>query len=255
MSGRLLGGVLVAAMGAAVLSAQNPVSIQKIGPGTAVTTTLPVSLANGSTTVTEAATITANQSSVALTDSVLYAFDGTTDSRLRSRAGTVNSADVGLVVRPFLPSDGTNTTPAMDAAARAGFQKITDGTNTVVVDPCQGNAKSYGVIDIATTTATELIAGTSAKKTYICSIQLVSATAQNIGIWSGTTTTTACDTGKGKMFGGSTAATGWNLAANSGLTFGNGAAAIAVSGATNDKVCITSSGSGQISGNFTYVVQ
>jgi hypothetical protein len=43
--------------------------------------------------------------------------------------GTLGSAMGGLIVRPYLPSDGTNTQPAMDAAARAGFQKITDGTN------------------------------------------------------------------------------------------------------------------------------
>src|SRR5579884_1781297 len=31
------------------------------------------------------------------------------------------------------PTDGTNSMPMMDAAARAGFQKITDGTNTAAV--------------------------------------------------------------------------------------------------------------------------
>ncbi len=210
---------------------------------------------NGSTTDTDDRDIATGQSSVALTAGIVYAYDGTSNKAVRSKTSTPGSSESGLVVRPLAYTDGTNTAPTMDAAARAGFQKITDGTNTVVVDPCKGNTKSYGVIDIATSTATELIAGTSAKKTYICSIQLISATAQNVGIWSGTTSSTACDTGKGKMFGGSTAATGWNFAANGGISIGNGDSAIAVTGANADKVCITSSSTGQISGNYTYVVQ
>jgi hypothetical protein len=39
----------------------------------------------------------------------------------------------GLVVRPFMGTDGTNITPTMDAGARKGFQAITDGTNTAAV--------------------------------------------------------------------------------------------------------------------------
>lgn len=89
---------------------------------------IPVSISNGSTTVTEAATITANQSAVAIVDSVAYGFDGTTDSRVRTRAGLIGSSDVAWVVRPFPNSDGTNTTPIMDAAARAGFVIPTAGT-------------------------------------------------------------------------------------------------------------------------------
>lgn len=86
---------------------------------------------NGSTTITEAATITAGQSSVALTSSVVYGFDGTTDSRVTAAGSRPASGAVGLTVRPLMPTNGTQDMPTMDAAARPGFVKVTDGTNTM----------------------------------------------------------------------------------------------------------------------------
>lgn len=208
----------------------------------------------GSTTVTEAATITANQANAALTSAVLYGFDGTTDSRLRTRAGIVSSGDVGLVTRPFPASDGTNTQPTMDAAARAGFQKVTDGTNTVIVDPCQGQTKSFA--NIQETAGAQIITGTSAKRIWVCSLNLVTATAQNIAVVAGTgtvcATTTVAVPGLG---GGATAATGWNLAANGGLTFGSGGFSIAKTTVDADNLCVLQSGAGQVSGGISYVVQ
>lgn len=50
-----------------------------------------------------------------------------------SLAAPVGTAIAGLVVRPYSPTDGTNTTPTMDAAARRGFQSLTDGTSTAAV--------------------------------------------------------------------------------------------------------------------------
>lgn len=127
------GGLIVGIIGAMALTAEAQ---------------QPVTITNVSTTVTEAATVTANQSTVALTDSVLYAYDGSTDSRLRSRAGLINSADVGLVTRPFMGSDGTNTMPTMDAAARAGIVK------PPVATPVLANALSTTVTTVAGAPAT-----------------------------------------------------------------------------------------------------
>lgn len=181
----------------------------------------------------------------------LKADNGSSFSRLRSRAGLIGSSDVGLVTRPFVPSDGTNTMPTMDNVARPGFQKITDGTSTAVIDPCQGNAKVYTPFSV--TTGTQLITGTSAKKIYICSIVLVTATAQNIAIVAGTGT--VCATSTVGVFGGTTAATGWNLAANGGATVGSGVAAIGATTVNADNLCLLTSSTGQISGNLTSVVQ
>jgi hypothetical protein len=69
------------------------------------------------------------------------ASDGTNMLGLRGAAaglGTLGASLFGLVVRPYLPSDGTNTTPAGDALARARFAKAAlidsgggDATDTV----------------------------------------------------------------------------------------------------------------------------
>lgn len=206
--------------------------------------------AGGSTTVTEAATVTANQASVALTDSVLFAYDGSTDSRLRSRAGLINSADVGLVTRPFLPSDGTNTTPAMDAVARPGFQKVTDGTNTMA-DPCTFLAKTTDPFSL--TARAVVIAAVSAKKNYICAIAVVAGAAEILNIDEGTGTT--CQTGTAAIAGSTTAANGLSFAANGGMTIGNGQATVLAGKTVNVDTCLVPSGSNRLSGFITYVQQ
>jgi hypothetical protein len=122
------------------------------------------------------------------------------------------------------------------------------------LDPCFFNTKANKAIDIATTTVTRLVTGVASNYIYICALQLHTASTQNIAILSGTTTTTECDTGAGKVFGGSTAATGWNWTANDGQTFGAGIGTVGKSAAAADHLCIVSSSTGQISGNLTYVI-
>lgn len=120
-------------------------------------------------------------------------------------------------------------------------------------DVCQANTKVYASIN--GTASKTLITGTGGKTMYICSLNIVTATAQNINIVSGSST--VCATGmtevKG-LAGGVTAATGWNLPANGGLTFGNGEASIAKVANAGDDLCLLSSSSGQISGGLSYVV-
>lgn len=231
-----------------------------------------VKIINGSAVVTEAATESAGVASTATVSAYIKAYDGSTFARLRSRAGLIGSADIGLVTRPFAWSDGTNTAPTMDAAARAGFQRITDGTNslptmdaiarpgfqkitdgtsTLVLDPCQGNAKVY--TPISQTANTKLITGTSAKKTFICSILLVGADAENVSLVAGTGS--VCATSTVAVLGGATAAAGPNLAANGGFSFGNGASAIAATTVNADDLCLFQSASGRVAGVMTSVVQ
>ncbi len=54
--------------------------------------------------------------------------DGTNSVTVKAASTAALTTDTALVVRPMCPTDGTNTTPAMDAIARAGFQELTDGT-------------------------------------------------------------------------------------------------------------------------------
>jgi hypothetical protein len=140
--------------------------------------------------------------------------------------------------------------PQGQFATGQGF-KITDGNDFWVIDPCKGQAKSYASIN--QTANAQLAAGTAAKKIYVCSIHVVVAAATNIAVVEGT----ACGTGTSGVggFGGATAATGWNFAANGGIALGNGDASLGAEVVTGDNLCIFNSGSGQVSGGISYVVQ
>jgi hypothetical protein len=141
---------------------------------------------------------------------------------------------------------------AIPALAQQPTQS-TDGTHFAVIDPCQGQTKSY--LSISQTSGTQLVAGTSSKKIYICSIHIVTATAQNVALVEGTGTVCASSIAGVQGFGGSTAATGWNFAANGGIAYGNGASSLGGEGTAADNLCLLQSGSGQISGGISYVVQ
>jgi hypothetical protein len=131
--------------------------------------------------------------------------------------------------------------------------KITDGTNTLVVDPCKGQTKLY--VSINQTANTQLVAGTASKKIYICSIHVVVAVATSVALVEGTGSVCATGTAGVSGFGGATAATGWNFAVNGGIVVGNGDAAVGAEGASADNLCLFNSGSGQVSGGISYVVQ
>ncbi len=155
--------------------------------------------------------------------------------------------------------DRASFLPAAALAAQGQFVtgqapvKITDGTNTLVVDPCKGQTKLY--VSINQTANTQLVAGTASKKIYICSIHVVVAVATNAALVEGTGSVCATGTAGVSGFGGATAATGWNFAANGGIALGNGDAAVGAEGTNADNLCLFNSGSGQVSGGISYVVQ
>jgi hypothetical protein len=161
--------------------------------------------------------------------------------------------------RPLLGSPRSGTyrllaaEPAQGQFATGQGLKITDGTNFLVVDPCKAQTKSYA--SISQTASTQLVAGTASKKIYVCSIHVVVAAATNVAVVEGTGT--VCGTGTAGVggFGGSTAATGWNFAANSGIALGNGDSSLGAEVASGDNLCIFNSGSGQVSGGISYVVE
>jgi hypothetical protein len=149
--------------------------------------------------------------------------------------------------------------PATALAAQGQFStgqapvKITDGTNTLVVDPCKAQTKFYA--SISQTANTQVVTGTASKKIYICSIHVVVAVVTNVALVEGTGAVCATGTSGVSGFGGATAATGWNFAANGGIALGNGDAAVGAEGTNADNLCLFNSGSGQVSGGISYVVQ
>lgn len=119
------------------------------------------------------------------------------------------------------------------------------GANMVICDSQQR---------ISITGDTQMITGTSGRHVYICHLDLVTSAANNIAVVSGTGT--VCATGINGIFGGSTAATGWNLGANGGASVGAGSNSgwVGRTNATGDNVCILRSSGAQVSGNIIYAI-
>ena len=167
--------------------------------------------------------------------------------------GIRGALPAAALIAMLTPAAMPEPLPAQGQFATGGPAKITDGTNTLVVDPCKGQTRLFASIN--QTANTQLVAGTSSKKIYICSIHVVVAAATSVALVEGTGS--ACGTGTAGVsgFGGATAATGWNFAANGGIAYGNGEAAVGAEGTAADNLCLFNSGSGQVSGGLGYVVQ
>jgi hypothetical protein len=189
-----------------------------------------VNIANGSTTVTEAPTIAAGQTSVALTSSVLFGFDGSTDSRITAAGTTPASNAVGLTVRPLMP---------------------TDGTNTAILDPCESIAQTSTPISMTSATTTRIVAPASSKKTYVCGLTISTGLANNVAVVEGTGGT--CGTGTAGVIGGTTAANGFNFAANGGFVMPAGKIAHAITAGTNVDLCLITSSAGPLAGVVKWV--
>jgi len=183
---------------------------------------------------------------------------------------TLASDSTGQVAIASMPNEGQQTaansisvTPDTDndaigatAAAVPGEAIMTggtDGTNLIAhfIDPCQREAKTY--VAINQTAGTQLATGVASERIYICSVNVVTATAQNIALVSGTGTVCATSTAGLEGFGGATAATGCNFAANSGISYGNGSSALGRTDTDADNLCLFQSGAGQVSGGISYV--
>jgi len=107
-------------------------------------------------------------------------------------------------------------------------------------------------INISTATTTLLITGVSGRQVRICAVHLVVAGANNVALVEGTGAT--CGTGTAGMAGGTTAASGWNFAANGGLAMGSGLGMILQTATAGDSVCVVTSAAVQLSGTISYAI-
>jgi hypothetical protein len=140
--------------------------------------------------------------------------------------------------------------------ANAALQGVSVGGNTTALlgDPCQTASKVYKPISITTATTTNVITGTSAKKIYICQIVLSSAAADNVAVIEGTTGAT-CGSGTAGIFGGTTAANGFNFSANGGVSIGQGGFSVAQTATNANDICIITSAATPLAGGIMYAVQ
>lgn len=137
-----------------------------------------------------------------------------------------------------------NPQPAPSLSLTNGTVLTSNGGTTFGVLACE----SFQPVN--TTVSTLLITGLAGQNVYICSVNFVVGAADNIALVEGTGAT--CGTGTAGIFGGSTAATGWNLAANGQVTFGSGLGMIGKTGTTGDNVCLLVSAASQVSGGITF---
>jgi hypothetical protein len=204
------------ASGTEIGTSSNPVRIDPVG-----TTTQPVS-----------GTVTANQG---------------------GSNWSVNLAQVG---GNAVVTGGVNGSEGVGGLAADG--SATAGNPLLVAGKGSGNARvpivcdNWTPISFSSTSAQKIITKASAKNIYICSINLVVAAATNVALLAGTQTTNQCDTSTAGLSGGTTTATGWNLAANGGLAYGNGMGVIMATASTGLDVCLLASAANQVSGAVSW---
>jgi hypothetical protein len=175
-------------------------------------------------------------------------------------APTVNNGTAGAgSQRSVLASDNSAIAnwghAAIAAAPPTGSTQISGTTSGAT----GGLLKGFTVCDlfanIVQTGNAQVITGVASRRIYICALNVVSATAQNVAVVAGTGT--VCDTTTVAVpgtSGGATAATGWNFAANGGISIGGGIGAVAKTTVDANNLCVFQSGSGQLSGAISYAI-
>lgn len=107
-------------------------------------------------------------------------------------------------------------------------------------------------INVSTATTTLMVTGVSGRQVRICSFHMVTAAANNVAWLEGTGAT--CGTGTAGMAGGTTAASGYNFAANGGIALGAGLGEVLTTATTGDSVCLITSAATQLSGFIKYTI-
>ena len=135
---------------------------------------------------------------------------------------------------------------ASGAFAAGSFLNATAG------DACMFAPKTNLPINTNSTSSVQLIALSGSTTIHICSLSLIAAGATTVAFTTGTGT--ACASSNAAVIGSTTAniANSISLAANGGLTIGNGQGTIAA-GAASSEFCIILGSSVYVAGNLTYV--
>jgi hypothetical protein len=160
------------------------------------------------------------------------------------KVGVVGNAGATVDAAP-----GSAPTNAVAVQGVASMTPISVSTS----DPCTSATKTN--VAIATSSGnTQLVAGSSGKKIYICSAHVIAAAAAVINVIEGTGA--ACTTAnEAAIWGSTTAASGESYAANGGMTYGDGVGTVGVTATAANGVCLLQSGTTAIAGNITYVQQ
>lgn len=171
-------------------------------------------------------------------------------SQMNGVTVTMGAGATGTGVQRVNPvsSSATGAAPPASASFVAGLGS--GATGGFLIGPAIGD--TFKAVNVSTATTTLLITGVSGRHVRITSLDLITAAANNVALISGTGAT--CGTGTAGMNGGTTAASGWNFAANGGIAKGNGVGTVLQTVATGDSVCAVTSAATQLSGSIGYAI-
>lgn len=188
----------------------------------------------------------ANPSSIPASEAFNMIFNGSTWDRKRGSPSADGVAATGLQSTANMVFNGS-TWDRWNGVIRGLGSGATGGVRTA-----PSVCDSFANVNVTTATTTLLVTGVSGRHVRICGLSLVTAAANNAALISGTGAT--CGTGTTGMNGGTTAASGYNFAANSGISQGSGFGEINRTNATGDSVCIVTSAATQLSGRISYTI-
>jgi len=115
-------------------------------------------------------------------------------------------------------------------------------------DPCAKYVRVTAPINL--TASGQIVTGVAGKQTYVCSMLISNAGAQNVAIVEGTGS--VCATNTVGLAGGATAATGLQLAATQTIWFGPPGSFSIPTLTTGDNICLLLSAATQVSGFLQY---
>jgi hypothetical protein len=145
-------------------------------------------------------------------------------------------------------------------ATYAGVLDASGGTNMLGLagDPCQTSVKTTVPITLATAAVKVIVTGVSAKKIYVCAYELTNNAADSVAVFEATTGTTCATSAVAVVGAGTsvaTAATGYNFAANGGISRGSGGFQVLQTATNANDLCIAQSAATQLTGSITYVTR
>lgn len=147
--------------------------------------------------------------------------------------------------------------------ANAQYNGVLDasgGTNLLGLagDPCQTSVKTTVPVTLATAAVKVIVTGVSAKKIYVCAYELQNNAADSVAVFEATTGTTCATSAVAVVGAGTsvaTAATGYNFAANGGISRGTGGFQVLQTSVNANDLCIAQSAATQLTGSITYVTR
>jgi len=282
----ILGDIAGAAIyGTAGAANTNVITVQGIASGVAQPVTMTSTTITGTVAATQSGTWTVQPGNTANTTAWLVTGTGGTFPATQSGTWTVqpgntanttpwlssisqggNTASVKAASTAPIATDpavvvsiSPNSINANGQATMAASAPVAIASNQSAIpisssDPCLGANKTNLPISQNGTSSVQLIALSGATVVYVCSLSLIAAGATTVAITTGTGS--ACVTSNAAVIGSTTAniANSLSLAANGGLTLGNGLGTIA-KGAASSELCMINGTNVFVSGNLTYVQQ